>query len=386
MRFFTFALIGIFLCRNLVQAAPDGDHSPKLLLNSQRLRRLKRDRERQTSRWINLEHRLQTVPNSPERGFELALYAAITNDQSRAKEAVVWADAHPCEIRQVAVIMDWVSVPVPAATKKCQPNGKSELEQLRDLEFLAIASGTAPPPSPDFIPAVTKTGFEKPGSLYSAIEYLDAVRSSNRQDLREGAVTFFFNLPVLFLLSLPPQQLSNPGWQMHAAALALVSLDPNLEGSQFLQAWAMEDPQTIRDGPGVAYEFLWADPYLPGVSYRNMEPALYDEEASKLIARTSWDEDACRIQITPTGANGENCPANWQSRSMDFGHLMLIPLEEHCVELTRRPSNTTTILWKLRPHAKLFYAEDGKQQGRNADAAGMWRVSAEYYGKVCAGK
>jgi hypothetical protein len=40
----------------------------------------------------------------------------------------------------------------------------------------------------------------------------------------------------------------------------------------------------------------------------------------------------------------------------------------------------------MKPQAKISYIEDGKQQTRNADAAGMWRVSVEYHGKVCAAR
>jgi hypothetical protein len=285
----------------------------------------------------------------------------------------------------VALVTDWIGSPIPAITR-CKPNGASELERLRDGVFRAIAAGDVPAASPEFLPIVTKTSFETPGPLYAAIEYLDAIRSAKREDLRENAVRFFVNLPVLLLLSLPPDQVAAPTWRMHAAALALVSLDPNLEGSQFLQSWAMEESQTIQDGPGVAYEFLWGNPYLPGVGYRNMEPALYDEEASRLVARTSWDDDACRVEILPGSVQSQHCPADWRTKRMEFGHLTLIPMEEHCIELSPRPNNATTIIWNLKPQAKLVYIEDGKQQSRNADNAGMWRASPEYRGKACAVK
>ncbi len=75
---------------------------------------------------------------------------------------------------------------------------------------------------------------------------------------------------------------------MHVAALALVAIDPNLPASQFLQSWALEDTQTLREGPGVAYELLWADPYLPGVGYQNMEPWVYDDHG-RLFARANWE-------------------------------------------------------------------------------------------------
>ena len=381
-----FALLAALIFGGPARGASENEYSPKLLLSAQRLRRLKRDRERQTPRWANFESRVKTEPDSPERGFELALYYAVTGDEARGKEAAVWATAHACEFRQVALVSDWVGSPIPAATKACHPNEASELGRLRDSVFLAIAAGDSPTISPAFLPAATRTSIETANSLYAAIEYIDAIRSAKRRDLREGAGTFFIDLPVRFLLSLPPEQLSKPDWRQHAAALALVSLDPNLEGSQFLQAWAMEDSQMVQNGPGVAYEFLWANPYLPGVSYRNMEPALYDADESRLVARTSWDDNACRIEILPGRAQSKGCPSDWQSKSIVFGRLTLVPMDERCLELPARPGNTTVILWRMKPQAKLTYTESGKPQTRNADDAGMWQVSAEYHGKVCVAK
>lgn len=362
------------------------EHSPRLLLNAQRLRRLKRDRERQTPRWNNFESRVKTAPDSPERGFELALYFAITGDHARGEQAATWAQAHPCELRQVALITDWVGLPLPAVTKNCQNRGESDLESLRDSAFLAIASGDKPQPAPAFLPAAEKISFDNSEALYAAVEYLDAVRSSTRRDLREDARTFFINLPYRFLLAFSPEQLAHPGWRTHAAALALVSLDPNMEGSQFLQSWAMEDSQTVQNGPGVAYELVWANPYLPGVGFRNMEPDLYDEGQSRLIARTGWDDDACRIEIAPGKVTDHHCPADWQTKPITFGNLTLIPVVDRCVDLTSRPLNANVILWHLQPGEKLTYSESSRQQSRNADRAGMWRVSAEIRGKVCAAK
>lgn len=379
-------MLAALVSGSLFQDALAVDRSPKLLLNAQRLRRLKRDRERQTQRWLNFEQRVRSVADSPERGFELALYFAVTGDPDRGKEAIAWARSHPCEIRQAAIVADWVGSPLPDGTRNCPRAGSDELVRLRNAAFFAIASGNPPQPSRDFLPTVTRIRFEDSDSLYAAVEYLDVMRSVTRHDLREGARRFFIDLPYRFLLSLSPQQLARPPWRTHAAALALVSLDPNLEGSQFLQAWAMEAPQTIQDGPGLAYELLWANPYLPGVSYRNMEPALYDEEESRLIARTSWDDDACRIEIAPGTVMNHNCPAGWQTKPISFGNLNLVPLEERCTDVAPRPNNGTMILWNLKPGARVTYAEDGKQQTRNADAAGMLRISAEFRGKVCTPK
>jgi hypothetical protein len=377
------ALLILILTGTAARADDLGDRQPKLLLNAKLLRRLKRDRERQTPRWLNFENRVKSSPQSTERGFELALYFAITGDETMGKAATAWQAAHPCEFRQAALIADWVGSPVPAATSECPGKNRSVLQKLRDDAFLAVAKGDRPEPSEQFIPQATSIDFRDGAPLYAAIEYLDAIRSATREDLRERDVSYFADLPQLFLLSLTPKQLANPGWQMHSAALALVTLDPNLEGSQFLQSWAVDNSQTIQDGPGVGYEFLWADPYLPGVSYRNMEPALYQEKQSRLIARNSWDADACRIEIKPGSVRNDNCPPDWKGKRMEFGRLALIPMTQRCIDVAARANNASAVLWQMAPGAKLLYAEGDEEESGNADAAGMWRVSAEFRGRVC---
>src|SRR5438270_2219228 len=70
-------ILSIFIC-SVISAQTE---PPRLLLTPKRLKRLQRDRERQTERWINFEKRVNAVPDSPERGFELALYFAVTHDE-----------------------------------------------------------------------------------------------------------------------------------------------------------------------------------------------------------------------------------------------------------------------------------------------------------------
>src|SRR3954451_9370122 len=87
--------------------ADPADHTPQLLLTPQHWKRVKRDRVRQTTRWQNFEARVQAAADSPERGFELALYYAATQDEARGKGAIAWALAHACDRRQVSLILDW---------------------------------------------------------------------------------------------------------------------------------------------------------------------------------------------------------------------------------------------------------------------------------------
>jgi len=353
--------------------------NPKLLLTPQRLKRLQRDRERQTDRWLNFEHRVQTAPGSPERGFELALYYAVTQDKARAAEAAQWALKHPCELRQVALISDWTGSAIPEASSSCPAPHAGSVGALRDSFFLAAAAGNKGE-SPKLDPELLRTN--APDGLYDAVEYLDAVRSTQHIDLRERNRGFFSSLPQRFLLSMRPEEVEHPQWKAHIAALALATIDPNLEGSQFLQGWGMEDRFTLRDGPGVAYEFLWANPYLPGVSYQNMDPWLYDL-SGLLIARGGWSQLACWIQISPSGLQQQNCPPNWQSQVVVFGHLTLIPVNDKCIQVERVDRNESIILWYLKPQTKLIFTASGENRSAEADPAGMWHTPEEVRGKVC---
>jgi hypothetical protein len=369
-----------------------------LLLTPQRLRRLKRDRERQTVRWVNFENRVESVPDSPERGFELALYYAITGDQARGREAVQWAlQPQHGDHRQMALVLDWCAPLLSEAQRKLLADRAGSFfingpihryTMARDFLFARIAadkpvSAYTEEERKPFVDELQRGAFTDPQQLYAACEFLMTYRTAERVDLREDATRFFSDLPTEILLSLKPDKVEHPDWMTHIAALALVAVDPNLQGSQFLQGWAMEDRQMIREGPGVAYELLWADPYLPGVGYQNLDPWVYDSEAGRLFARTDWTPQACWIAVSKSGVEDEHCATQWQSAPTNFGHLVLIPMAAPCTELPGRKGNEFAILWKLPPNQAVTFTAGKKQHTEQADPAGMLRVGSNITGKVC---
>lgn len=365
------------------QGAAEADelapHTPKLLLSAKLLRRLKRDRDRQTPRWLAFEKRVKSVPDSPERGFELALYYAITGDESCAKEALAWATAHPCERRQRALVRDWTGE---SPTGSCAAPAS-----LRDQAFEQIVSGAdtgslAEKVRSEFIPNLAKNGIPSSADLYATVELLSALRSNGDSDIRNAAPQFFRNLPVEFLLSLRPDAVEKPDWMTHIAALALITVDPNLEASQFLQGWGMEEHQTLRDGPGVGYEFLWADPYLPGIAYQNLDPWLYDPDGKRLFARSDWSVNACWISISGSGVKELNCPPGWRDKPIQFGTMKLTPMPPKCIEVGHQDNRQSLVVWKLAPEEVISY-RDKKEQTARADSSGLWHPGANVEGKVC---
>ena len=350
-----------------VVAAEEPNRDASFLLTPQRLRRLQRDRQRQTNRWVNFEARVESAPDSQERGFELALYYAVTHDEKRGREAIEWALKQACERRQFSLILDWCG----------ELMTEEERRKLAGSGCVAASGDTR-----EMLRSLEEGGFRDARVLYAVCERLIGTRGSGEDDPRRQALEFFSTLPEQFLLSLKPELIEHPDWMTHIAALALVAVDPNLEASQYLQGWAIEDRQTLREGPGVAYEFLWADPYLPGVGYQNLDPWVYDR-GGRLFARTSWEAQSCWIAISRTGVEEENCPAGWRDRPMKFGHMTLIPLLERCVEMPDLKTNESAILWRLKPNQAVAYREGKRQEQSRADAAGLFRLFAGIEGRVC---
>lgn len=358
--------------------------SERILLTPQRLHRLQRERERDSPRWQAFAQRVQSVPNSSERGFELALYYVVAADEQRGREAVEWASAHPCELRQVALVMNWVAT-LMSDTQKASltnascPAASGHFERLRDELLRAEATGTSVPN----VPALELTSIPQGAELYAMVEYLDVYRQMEGVDLRREQRLVFLQLPSLVLLSMRPDALNHPSWQQHAAALALVGIDPNLESSQFLQSWAMEDRFTLRDGPGIAYEFFWADPYLPGVGYENMPPWLYQSDLHQLYARSSWNADACWVHIAPGFIEQQNCPAGWSSASAQFADLVLQPITNQCVNFSGLQQQQTMLLHTSKPEASLRLYTSKDRQSVTSDAAGLWAVPKQHPDRAC---
>jgi hypothetical protein len=72
----------------------------------------------------------------------------------------------------------------------------------------------------------------------------------------------------------------------------MVAFDSNAPGSQLLQGWLMNDHFQLRGTFGAPYEFLWANPYQPGLSYFQAPLVFHDDLLGRLFVRSSWDESA----------------------------------------------------------------------------------------------
>jgi hypothetical protein len=149
---------------------------------------------------------------------------------------------------------------------------------------------------------------------YAMYEMFHALRDNLKLDLRDGAPVYFEHLPIDHLVSHYPPPFSTPendfrvpafvrsgapdlgeATLSRAAELAMVAFDNNAQEVQFVQGWVMEDRFMMRGALGTPYEFLWANPYQPGLAYEKLPLVFQDERTGRLFARTSWEEDAAWI-------------------------------------------------------------------------------------------
>ena len=77
-----------------------------------------------------------------------------------------------------------------------------------------------------------------------------------------------------------------------AAGLSMVAYDNNGLENQFLQGWLIQDRFLMMTPFGAPYEFLWANPYQPGLSYYQLPLVFHDPDSGTLFVRSGWDEDA----------------------------------------------------------------------------------------------
>ena len=312
--------------------------APRLLLTPQRLRLVQRERERQSPRWEQFDALVSGGAPMAEPGFAFALHYQVTRQAASAKRAVDWAlSAQATDVRQLALVFDWCS---PAMTEaqsaslaaKIQRGMATPATDVRGQSARVFAAISLADRLSDQGDAILRDVIQKwwRGQIvpqlaagraalsrdqrYALYEMLHAVRDNLRIDLREQASGYFQDLPVAHLAGHYPAPFAAPENEFlipaylhdgnpdpaeaamsRAAGLAMVAYDTNALDSQLLQGWLMRDRFVMRGALGAVYEFLWANPYQPGLNYDHVPLVFHETHTGEVFARTSWDEDATWI-------------------------------------------------------------------------------------------
>jgi hypothetical protein len=309
---------------------------PRLFLRPSRLRLLKRERERSSMRWRQFESLVRDNAEFPEPGFAWALYYAISADEAVGRRAVSWALGAAGDLRQMALVFDWCQPLFSPAQQRAliarmqrrmaETAGDDSVSAVRARMLAAIALFDETPQGParelerdvrrwwlgKLAPAL-KSGSAALArdDAYPFWELLHALRDTANLELRDDAPDYFRDFPIEHLLSYYPapypapendyyigasRRVGEPDLRLaalsRAAELAMVAYDVNAPESQLLQGWLMHDRFLMRSPMGSPYEFLWANPYQPGLSYVNAPLVFYDPAPGRLFVRSSWEETA----------------------------------------------------------------------------------------------
>jgi hypothetical protein len=308
---------------------------PRLFLRPQRLRLLKRERERKSARWEQFETLVAGGAPMPERGFAWGLYSMVSGNDALAREAILLGTTGELDLRQQALVFDWFQNLMSESQRRDfaarikkgidDTAADNSVAAVRSRALAAIAIFDHIPQAPQrelerivrqwwgarTLPAL-KNGASaiSRDDAYPLWELMHAIRDNTNIDLRETLPKYFKEFPIEHLMTHYPAIFEGPDTQyriglsktgepdLHQAALSraaeleMVALDTNAAESQVLQGWLMHNQFVLKGPYGAPYEFLWANPYQPGLSY-NLVPLVYhNADFGKLFIRSSWDEDA----------------------------------------------------------------------------------------------
>lgn len=306
--------------------------SPRLLLRPSRLRLLTRERERQSIRFQQFDSYIANGAALPEAGFALALASRISGNATHCNNALAWLQkSKDADNRQRALVLDWcapslteaqVKALVELAARSIAPI--TDISSLRDRAFLGLALVDYKPELAEktlrdtifywrtkLAPGIRNSTPVPQDQLYALMELFHVIRDNLEVDLRQDAPQYFIDLPLAQMLAYYPAPYPGPdnefrvafftgdgdpdlklAMMLRAAELSIVALDNNAELSQSLQGWLMQDRYLLRSAAGIPYEFLWANPYQPGLTYHHLPNSLHDKRTGKLFIRNSWEEEA----------------------------------------------------------------------------------------------
>jgi hypothetical protein len=297
--------------------------APRLDLTPQRLRLLERERERTSIRWQAFEAVLDSGEPLPEPGFAWALDYKISNQNPAGRKAIEWALVNS-DLRQIALVYDWCIALANKAeadqlAAKLQEGLAKPATDMAGQNARALAAISLADRLPDAGDAALREivrwwrgqkSFAR-DEQYPLFEFLHAIRDNTKVDLREGMAAYFNELPLDYVAGFYPAAFPGPendfripaysgtadpditrAMWARAAGLAMVAFDTNAVNYQYAQGMLMADRFTMRGALGAPYEFLWANPYQPGLAYQTLPLAYHDPASGHVFARTTWDEDA----------------------------------------------------------------------------------------------
>ena len=296
-------------------------------------------------RWEQLRRLAEENVALPEEPLVRALQFQVAGNEAAGRQAVAWAVAMAedsrgferlADLRLGAVVFDWcyelftkeerarVAGALgktagagrrrfgtrPRRSAKCGASCRGRCGGLGGIGVSAGGSSGAPLET-EILPALRRGRLtDRAEDLLAVIEFCHAVRNNLQLELWQAAIDVFKSLPFGLILRYYPEPLqTEAGVFRQPATLTTVETDPEIEATvsriaelllvayentweeyQFLQGWLRHDEYSLTNPLGAAYEFLWLNPYLPGLSYFSAPAIVHDELRGRLFARAGWQE------------------------------------------------------------------------------------------------
>src|SRR5437868_6469007 len=144
-----FCALSVTLCAQTDDPVAVFSEHPRLLLRPQRLRLLKRERERASVRWQQFETLVAGNAPLPERAFAWALYYRVAGDADYGRKAIELALSGGADLRQQALVFDWCQDLLSDAQNRdltarlqkaiAEPPGAETIDRVRSRVLAAIA-------------------------------------------------------------------------------------------------------------------------------------------------------------------------------------------------------------------------------------------------------
>ncbi|MBI4905656.1 MAG: hypothetical protein HY820_18635 [Acidobacteria bacterium] len=395
---------------------------PRLLMNSRRLRLIRRERERKTMRWENLQVLVRGKSDMSEPGFAYALFYLASEDAAIGKIAVQWALGAGADLRQLALVFDWCNplltesqskILAAKIVKAMEREAKLEtVSAVRNRVLAAAALADHVPDLPErtlrevfrnwwlakLVPAIRKdrNALAREDG-YPLLELMHVYKDCYAFDMRDNALTFFRDFPIYRAITYYPASFPAEDAIYHvpqykglgdpsvteaalsrATDLSIVAFDGNTLEHQFLQGWLIQDRYIMRSAFAAPYEFLWANPYQPGLSYHHLPVFYHDTKAGILVLRSSWEEDAVwlsyyhgEMELFMDGKRTGLKPRGIQEPLQIGDHVVMVGEEEMKWSLNL-DGNTRYFILGLKPDARYeIEVDDEEMREVKTDAGGI---------------
>ncbi|MDE0107873.1 MAG: hypothetical protein OXJ37_23040 [Bryobacterales bacterium] len=318
------------------------EEHPRLFLEPSRLQRLRNDVDRQSLRWRSLSDLVAAETAFEEQPLVDALRFQVEGAETAGRAAVAWSKrlsengiGNAGELRQAALVYDWcydlfdpseraeLREAMATAVSSLLPQAALGVGLIRSAILASIAAAGDWDESEaalaallgehwrtEVMPSLRDGSIGDDGqNLIAALETGLVVRHNLESDPLQPGIDALRSLARCRLLSYYPLDIETDSGRLRwpsrygtneqlarrqaplyrIAEMLLVAYESNLPEFQFLQGWIRDEGYQQTSQLVAPYEFLWVNPYLPGLTAQSSPLLAHDPIRGRIFGRSGWD-------------------------------------------------------------------------------------------------